>query len=86
MKEKTRSSHISFNNNIILIELFLSTIQENEVIVNPGVVGCGIVIDNLSKKSIDEFDMFSDELIKIYHNSIVFENHNGSIEKEKIIL
>jgi 23S rRNA (adenine2030-N6)-methyltransferase len=86
MKEKTKSSYIPFNNNIILIELFLSSIQENEVIVNPGVVGCGIVIGNLSKKSIDEFDMFSNELIEIYHGSIIFEKYNGSIEKEKFML
>lgn len=86
MKKKVNSFYTPVNNNIFLIELFLSSIQEKEIIVNPGVVGCGIVIGNLSKKSIDEFDMFSNELVKIYHSSIICEEYKGNLEKEKFML
>jgi len=86
MKEKVNSSYIKANNNVILIELFLSSIRENEVIINPGVVGCGIVIGNLSQKSIKEFDVFSDEIVKIYQNSIILDKYSGKIEKEKFVL
>jgi len=85
MKKKVKSSYIQSDNNVILIELFLSSIQKNEVIINPGVVGCGVVIGNLSQKSILEFDVFSDELVKIYQNSVIPDNYSGKLEKKKFI-
>ena len=85
MKEKFVFSGIKYNN-VISIELFLPSLQENEIIVNPGVVGCGVVISNLSQKSIGEFDILSDELVKIYQDSIIYGKFSGKFKKEKFIL
>ncbi|OHD36065.1 MAG: hypothetical protein A2Y30_01325 [Spirochaetes bacterium GWE1_32_154] len=85
MKEKIKSSCIQSDNNVILIELFLSSIKENEVVVNPGVVGSGVIIGNLSQKSINEFDSFSNELVNIYQDSIILDKYSGKLEKNKFI-
>ncbi len=85
MKEKVKSSSIHPENNVILIELFLSSIRENDVPVNPGVAGCGVVIGNLSQKSINEFDILSDELVRIYKDTIILDTYSGRLEKEKSV-
>lgn len=86
MKKKFASAGIKNNNDIFSIELFLSSIQENNIIVNPGVVGCGILISNLSQKSINNLDVFSDELVRIYKNSIINHRYSGELIKEKFCL
>lgn len=86
MKAKAKSSFIRPGNKVIAIELYLSSIRENEVIVNPGVVGCGIAIGNLSQRSIHEFDGLADELVKIYQNSMIPGGHEGRLEKRRYFL
>lgn len=71
---------------IVSIELFLHSIKETEILINPGVVGCGVMIGNMSKKSIAELDIFSDDLITLYQDSIIEGNFSGKLDKTKFLL
>ncbi len=72
--------------NITCIEIFLKLIQEDTVIINPGIIGSGILTGNLSKKSLEIFESYSEEIEKVYKNSILFDKYNGDLEIEKIII
>jgi hypothetical protein len=50
------------------------------------VVGCGVMIGNMSDKSINELDIFSNELINIYQDSKVKDNYSGKLVKNKFLL
>lgn len=86
MKEKAESAGIRPDNNVTLVEVYMSSIQEKDVIINPGVVGCGVMTGNLSQKSTDELDIFSDELTRIYQNTTVNGRYSGRLLKEKTVL
>jgi len=87
MIEKIKASNTAtIDTRITSIELYLSSIQENEVVVNPGVVGCGVMAGNLSQKSMEQFDLLSDELVKIYKKTMIYGKHSGELVKEKFSL
>lgn len=87
MKDKFKvSNSVTNGSKITSIELYLSIIQENEVIVNPGVVGCGVMVGNLSQKSMDQFDVLSDELVKMYKNTKIYRTYSGELVKNKFCL
>ncbi len=85
MKEKIQNNQ-KIDNQITCIELYLASIDENEVLINPGVVGCGIAVANLSSKSMNEFEQFGIEMVSIYKNSLIDNKYSGELIKDKFIL
>jgi len=71
-----RSSHDSpvFNG-----EIFLNIIQEDHSIINPGVLGCGILFANMSVASITEFRKSGQELEILYKIAVISSTYDGSI-------
>lgn len=72
-------------NNISCDELILKEIQEDSIKINPGILGCGILTSNLTKKSIDTIDDFASMLVEIYRDSI-FNGVSGELYHNKIII
>jgi len=67
------------NSRFHAVEVFLDIIRPDTVIVNPGVVGCGVLMFNLSPESHKAVDELSDALILIYEKSVVFGAHPGKL-------
>jgi 23S rRNA (adenine2030-N6)-methyltransferase len=96
----TNSQRISYHNvmidkirqrggklgNIVSTELFMSSIKENGILVNPGVVGCGVFIANMSQKSINDLEILSSELINIYENSVYNGQFSGKLIRDTFYL
>lgn len=66
------------------IEIYLALIQEDEVRVNPGVLGCGILVSNLSDESLSIFEEQSHALIDIYKDTTIFGKYSGELIRETI--
>jgi 23S rRNA (adenine2030-N6)-methyltransferase len=64
------------------VEIFLKIIQKNNVIINPGILGCGVLISNLSDKSFQDIEILSNELVSIYKETMVFNNYSGELLKK----
>ncbi len=77
---------LNYNNKerLSCVEVFLSSIQENSVLVNPGVVGSGVITCNLPSKLIEKTYCMANELKMIYKDSFVFDKYKGDIEVELI--
>jgi 23S rRNA (adenine2030-N6)-methyltransferase len=87
MKDSLRSSGIEpGERGIAAIELYLSSIMENDVVINPGVVDCGVIIGNMSRKSADDFRALSNELVRIYSGSSIGGMHRGTLDKDESVL
>jgi len=59
-------------------ELILKEIQEDSIPFNPGVLGCGILTSNLTKKSIDRIKEFASSLVDIYQE-VEFKGVSGAL-------
>ncbi|MFO8020781.1 MAG: 23S rRNA (adenine(2030)-N(6))-methyltransferase RlmJ [Promethearchaeia archaeon] len=66
------------------IEIYLEIIQEENILVNPGVLGCGILVSNLSNNSLQHFDDLSDELVSLYKATTLFDTYQGDLRKDVI--
>lgn len=65
-------------------EVHLELIEEDTIPINPGMLGCGILISNLSKKSYQIMELYSTELVKLYSGSTVFGRYPGDLMEEKL--
>ncbi|HOO72950.1 MAG TPA: hypothetical protein PK926_14430 [Spirochaetota bacterium] len=64
------------------VEITLKIIQKDKVEVNPGVLGCGVLISNLSDKSFQDIEVLSDELVSIYKGATIFNTYSGELFKK----
>ncbi len=58
-------------------------INENILDVNPGVFGCGILIGNLSEKSLQVFKEIALEVTNLYRDSTMFDKYAGELKFEE---
>ncbi|MBR8836407.1 MAG: hypothetical protein DSM106950_20885 [Stigonema ocellatum SAG 48.90 = DSM 106950] len=65
------------------IEIMSILLDENTLDVNPGVLGCGILIGNLSQHSRQSFQEMAQEVIKIYRDSTMFNKYPGELKFEE---
>jgi len=63
------------------VEVFLNSIRPDAVVVNPGVVGCGVLTSNLSSESREMVEALAQGLVDIYKES-VFNAHPGKLRSE----
>ena len=71
-------------NSISCDELILKEIQENSIKINPGVLGCGILTSNLTKKSIGIISDFAKLLVEIYGET-TFNGMSGELYYDKVV-
>lgn len=71
---------------VVSTELYLSSICEETVPFNPGVMGCGVMTGNMSSRSLEEMDILSDELVRIYRDAVYDGRYNGRLVKDKFVL
>ncbi len=67
-------------------EIYLKIIEKDTIPVNPGVLGCGILISNLSKKSRDLMRNYAAELVEIYHGTTLFGDFQGDLIQAELNL
>ena len=67
-------------------EISLEIIKKDTIPINPGVLGCGILISNLSKKSHRIMELYSKELVKLYVGSTVFGEYPGDLVRNRLSL
>ena len=60
-------------------EIILNIIQDNTMVINPGVLGCGILIANLSDASIKQLEMCGKNLELVYKNAVIDNHYDGTI-------
>ena len=60
-------------------EIQLEIIREDEIIVNPGILGCGILVVNLSDKSIEEIELLGNDLTFIYKDALILDKYPGGL-------
>lgn len=65
-------------------ELILKEIQHDLININPGVLGCGILTSNLTKKSIEVISEFARLLVEIYRDS-KYKGVSGELYHDKIV-
>ena len=58
-------------------------VDENIPDVNPGILGCGILIGNLSELSRQSFKKMAQEVTNIYRNSTRFDKYPGELKLEE---
>jgi len=85
IQDRIKSENIEVHNfNIQSIEMSLDIIEKDDVKVNPGIMGCGILVSNLSNQSMSDFNELSSELVKIYKGTSLFIAFSGDLNAEKI--
>jgi len=77
-KLKSISGH-----NVRCIEVIMDIIEEDDIKVNPGIIGVGVLTSNLSQKSLEDMDSLSNALIDIYKGSF-FGDYPGDLYKEEL--
>ena len=65
------------------VNMFLRVLQEDKVVFNPGVPGCGVLVANLSEQSVEKLLVFSEELQKFY-KKVKYEGFDGELSREVI--
>jgi 23S rRNA (adenine2030-N6)-methyltransferase len=65
------------------IEMASTMISEDPPQVNPGVLGCGILIGNLSVSSRQIFERLAKETVNLYHGSLMFGEYPGDLWYER---
>ena len=65
------------------IELASTMISEDPPRVNPGVLGCGVLIGNLSEGSRQAFERLAEETINLYRDSMMFDKYPGDLRYER---
>ncbi|NMG09844.1 hypothetical protein [Brasilonema sp. UFV-L1] len=58
-------------------------LDENILDVSPGVLGCGILIGNLSNLSRQSFQKMAQEVTNIYRDSTMFNMYTGELKFEE---
>lgn len=71
--------------NLTGVELIMDIIQKNTILINPGILGNGILVSNLSNKSISAILEYSKSLTNMYKNSH-YNEVKGDIHREVINL
>jgi len=91
LKEKRELNSVIIDNvkeldgiNITCNELILKEIEEDNIKLNPGILGCGILTSNLSIKSRKLIAAYSDMMIDIYRNS-KYKEMSGELYSDMII-
>jgi len=72
-------------NKVKIVEISLEIIQKDEILVNPGILGCGVLICNMSDQSFKDIEILSDELVSIYKGSKLFNNYSGELFKKSYL-
>jgi len=72
-------------NSIFNAEIILDCIQENDIVVNPGILGCGVLIANCSKKSIKIVEKQLNCLVDIYKGK-TYNGQNAELKSSIINL
>ncbi|MGK7947765.1 MAG: hypothetical protein AB4368_02885 [Xenococcaceae cyanobacterium] len=65
------------------IEISSILLEKNILEVNPGILGCGILIGNLSDVSKKIFQEMAEELVKLYRQSMMFDRYSGELKSEE---
>ena len=65
------------------IEMVSTMISKDPPQVNPGVLGCGILIGNLSVSSRQTFERLAEETVNLYHGSLMFGEYPGDLRYER---
>jgi 23S rRNA (adenine2030-N6)-methyltransferase len=60
-------------------ETILDIISESEAPINPGILGCGILVANLSKNSIECLSKYGRIIEEIYKDAIIDGKYKGSL-------
>ena len=63
--------------------MIMDIIEEDDIKVNPGIIGVGVLTSNLSQQSLDDMDNLSNALIDIYRGSS-FGGYPGDLYKDEI--
>ena len=69
----------AIEHDMVGVEVFLANIQENEVPINPGIVGCGVLLSNLSQESKTAVRALSESLVSIYEGTF-FDQVPGDLD------
>lgn len=65
------------------IEMVSTIISDDPPHANPGVLGCGILVGNLSTTSRRTFDRLAKETVYLYHGSMMFGEYSGDLTCER---
>lgn len=74
----TSHLHESTIQNVVCAELIMNGIEKSTVSCNPGILGSGLLVSNLSDKSNHQLLDFSRLLVDIYENS-TYKGYDGSV-------
>ncbi len=66
-----------------VIEIISILLEESVLDINPGVLGCGILIGNLSEVSRRYFKEIALEVTNIYRYSTMFNKYPGELKSEE---
>ncbi|MBN2542158.1 23S rRNA (adenine(2030)-N(6))-methyltransferase RlmJ [bacterium] len=67
-------------------EIMLKIIEEDTIVANPGILGCGVMISNLSRESQKDLELLGKELVKIYEGTKLFDKYPGDLVMENLEL
>lgn len=81
IKNKLTNKNIQ---NVCCIELIMEIIRKDSVLCNPGVLGSGVLTSNLSEKSTDTIEKYSNLFVDIYKGS-VYNEFRGDIYCDIVI-
>jgi len=65
------------------VEMIMDIIKETEIRVDPRIIGSGILISNLTRRSFSDLDKFSDALVGVYKDTF-FRGSPGGLYKEEV--
>ena len=80
----TVSDHTLARHHLDGVGVALDLIQPDSVIVDPGIVGCGVLTSNLSQASRDAVKGLALGLVAIYEDSTVFGTHSGRLHTRSV--
>jgi len=66
------------------VEVALDLIQPDSIVVNPGIVGCGVLTSNLSQASREAVSALAAGLLEIYEESVLFGSHPGRLHARQL--
>jgi 23S rRNA (adenine2030-N6)-methyltransferase len=67
-------------------EIAMGLMQPDAVIVNPGIVGCGVLTANLSARSREAIAALSAGLVAVYAEGVRFEGQPGRLVRSELDL
>ena len=60
-------------------EVVMTLMQEEEITYNPGILGCGLMVCNLSERSMEILPRFQKEIVALYRGSKVKKLYPGDL-------